>query len=203
MTKEEAKHFAILPSDYRRYFKIVSAKANLAPPADDCPWYKLESVTLPNAEPPVYPHGDNVQAVVRVNLSQIQKPADPDEQKIRRTILDVVAGGKLINGKPAQYSPSLSGAKNGRALIPDAITAVQNATSHRSWHPGDLEAVVRRAIDALKSEGALVDEEIKSGRYRRGHGLRVDWSRTPWPDGLSRSQEPDPQAGTAKTQAVS
>ena len=158
------------------------------PPSDDCPWYKLESITLPNAEPPTYPKGDNVQAVVRVNLSHIQKPADQDDQKIRRAILDVVAAGKLIGGSSELYSPSMSGAKNDRALIPDTMAAVQNVTPTRTWHADDLEAVVRRAIDALKSEGALIEEEIKGGRYRRGRGLKVEWSRTAWPEGPSSNQ---------------
>lgn len=203
MTKEEATRFAILPSEYRKHFKIVSAKANLVPPSDDCPWYKLESVTLPNAEPPTYPKGDNVQAVVRVNLSHVQKPIDQDDQKIRRAILDVVAAGKLISGRPELYSPKMSGAKNDRALIPDAMAAVQNVTSTRTWHPADLEAVARRAIDALKSEGALVEEQIKGGRYRRTLGLEVEWSRTAWPEGLPIPEASlDPQGGEAKAEAI-
>jgi hypothetical protein len=203
MTKEEATKFAILPSEYRKYFKLVSAKANLAPPSDDCPWYKLESVTLPNAEPPTYPKGDNVQAVVRATLSYVQRPVDQDDQKIRRAILGVVAAGKLIGGKSEPYSPRMSGARNDRALIPDAMLEVQNATSSRTWHPADLDAVVRRAIDALKSEGALVEEGIKGGRYRRARGLKVEWSRTPWREGLSESEaSPDPKIRQAKAEMV-
>jgi hypothetical protein len=199
MTKEEATKFAVLPSEYRKHFKIVSAKANLVPPSDVCPWYKLESVTLPNAEPPTYPKGDNVQAVVRVNLSHLQKPVDQDDQKIRRAILDVVAAGKLIGGSSELYSPNVSGAKNDRALMPDAMAAVQNVTSTRTWHSPDLEAVVRGAIDALKSEGALVDEKIKGGRYRRARGLKVLWSRTAWPEGPSATQL-SPDLGAAEVE---
>lgn len=90
MTKEEAATFGIFPSEYRSYFKVVSAKTNMAPPSGDCPWYRLESVPLPNAEPPIYPTGDNVQAVVRVKLSSLSKPSDPDHQKIKKAILDLV-----------------------------------------------------------------------------------------------------------------
>ena len=94
MVKEEAKVFGILPSEHRAYFKVVSAKSNLAPPSADCPWYKLESITLPNPEPPTYPKGDNVQAVVRVSLSSLKQLSDPDDQKIKKAILDVVDQGK-------------------------------------------------------------------------------------------------------------
>jgi hypothetical protein len=203
MTKEEATKFAILPSEFRKYFKLVSAKSNLAPPSDDCPWYKLESVTLPNAEPPVYPNGDNVQAVVRVNLSYVQKPVDQDDPKIKRAILDVVAAGKLIDGKPELYSPSMSGAKNNRALIPDAMVEVQNATLPRAWYPADLEAVVRRTIDTLRSAGALVEQQIKAGRYRRARGLEVEWSRTPWPEGPAGPHAlSNLQFGTGESEAI-
>ena len=35
----------------------------------------------------------------------------------------------------------------------------------------------------MKADGWLVEEAITTGRFRRGRGLRVDWSRTPWPTG--------------------
>ena len=78
------------------------------------------------------------------------------------------------------YSPTISGAKNERALVDDAVTATKAATIPRTWQQADIRAVTVRTIDALKSEGALVEEDIKGGRFRRGRGLRVDWSRTPW-----------------------
>jgi hypothetical protein len=72
MTMAEATTFAILPSERTQYFKLVDAKANLAPRSDDT-WYKLESQELPNAEPPTYPNGDRVQAVVRVQLKSSRR----------------------------------------------------------------------------------------------------------------------------------
>jgi len=66
MTEAEAKAFGVLPSERRQYFKLVDAKSNLAPLSGET-WYKLENQELPNAEPPTYPHGDRVQAVVRVD----------------------------------------------------------------------------------------------------------------------------------------
>jgi hypothetical protein len=40
--------------------------------------------------------------------------------------------------------------------------------------------VVEREIEALKHDGWVVLELIKKGRFRRSHGLRVKWERTPW-----------------------
>ena len=89
----------------------------MAPPSEECPWYKLEGVTLPNPEPPTYPNGDNVQAIVRVKLPDLKNAGDPDDQKIKKAILDVVHGGKDIGGQVVAYSPSVSGATNERAKL--------------------------------------------------------------------------------------
>ena len=61
------------------------------------------------------------------------------------------------------------------------MAAVDNATAPRPWQPGDLRAIVERSIDSMKAEGWLVEEQITTGRFRRGRGLRVDWPCTPWP----------------------
>jgi hypothetical protein len=129
-----------------------------------------------------------------VNLSAALRKADPDEQKIRRVILDVVDAGKIINGQRVPYSPSKSGASNARSLLPDAIAAARNASLSRTWDPRDLEVVVERFIDALKKEGALATEEIKSGKFRQRQGLSVEWSCTPWPDGPTKAEPSNHQA---------
>jgi AAA domain len=182
MTSEEADRLKVLPSQRYRYFKVVDAKSNLAPRSDESPWYELHSVELPNPEPPTYPFGDNVQAVARVTLPLVDNASvTADDQKIRRAILDLVERGKVIDGQSYPYSPNVTGAKNERALLDDAIVAVTKATAPQQWHPGDLQAVVKRAIETLKSDKWLVEgEKIKGPRFRRGSTLSVDWSRTPW-----------------------
>ena len=185
MSTEEATALGVFPSERSAYFKTTSSKSNLAPRSVDTPWYKLCNVSLPNAEPPIYASGDRVQAIERVQLPRSISSTNVDDQKVRRAILDVVARGKLFGNQFAPYSPNITGAKNERALAGDAAAAVETATSPRTWHRADLKAVVERTVAALKLEGALVEEDIKGGRFRRGRGLRVDWSRTPWTSGPS------------------
>jgi len=181
MTAEEGKLLGVLPSELGAYFKVVVAKANLAPRSADVAWYRLDSVELPNAEPPIYLHGDRVQAVTRVRLPlQGGSSAIAEDQAIRQAIVAVVDGGKMLaDGTTAPYSPSSSGAKNQRGLFDDAMAAAGKVVSQqRSLE--DLKAIVERAIGSLKVDGSLVDEEIKSdARFRRGRGLRVDWGRVP------------------------
>ena len=199
MTEDEAKKLGVLPSERFRYFKLVDAKSNLAPRSADSPWYRLNSVELPNPEPPVYPYGDNVQAVQRVNLLLSQAaPATTDNQKIWDAIIDLVDRGKMIDGKSYPYSPSLAGAHNTRSLLDDAMAAVASATAPRQWPAGDLKAVTERAITKLRECGVLVEEEMPStGRFRRGRALRFDRSRIPdigrdWTDDGAASDEIDP-----------
>ena len=72
MTDAETKAYAgsVLPSERFKYFKLADVKSNLAPLSAEAPWYELASVELPNAEPPIYPHGDRVQAVKRAHLTR-------------------------------------------------------------------------------------------------------------------------------------
>jgi hypothetical protein len=163
----------ILPSERPQYFKLVDAKSNLVPRGVDVPLYRLLSVELPNPEPPLYPNGDNVQAITRVVLPT-QSGANPDDLKMELAIMEVVARGKEIDGHAYPYSPSLAGASNERALLPDAIDAVSRATAPRQWLPSDLEAVIKAAIKRMQADGRLVVEDLpKSGRFRRGRGLKA------------------------------
>src|SRR5207247_6329027 len=116
MTLAEALAFRVLPSERSQHFKLVDAKSNLAVHSDDT-WYKLQSQELPNVEPPTYPHGDRVQAVVRVNLSLLNSASTTaDDQKIEAAIQALVDRGKVIDGQAYPYKPRPAGANNERAL---------------------------------------------------------------------------------------
>ena len=106
VSAEEATGLGILPSERLRHFKLIDAKSNLVPRNTDQPIYRLQSVELLNAEPPTYPFGDNVQAVIRVQPApQAGGAGSTDDQIIRQAILDLVERGKTIDGKVYPYSP--------------------------------------------------------------------------------------------------
>jgi AAA domain len=179
LTDDDGKRFGILPSERPQYFKLVDAKSNLVPRAADSPLYRLHSVELPNPEPPLYPNGDNVQAITRVVLPiQPSGAASADDMKIEGAIFALVDRGKEIDGQAYPYSPSLAGKSNERELLPDAMVAVENATAPRQWRPDDLKAVITAAIDKMLADGRLVVEDMKDltpkpGRFRRGRGLKA------------------------------
>jgi hypothetical protein len=183
LSEDEAMKLGILPSERPRYFKLVDAKSNLVPRSADPTLYRLHSIELPNPELPIYPSGDNVQAVSRVQLPvQNSGTGSTDQQKIREAIVDLAERGKEIDGKSYPYSPSTAGADNTRALLPDAIAAAQAATAPRQFSRGDLEALVKRAIKDLQNQGVLVSRPVKdlvqdAGKFRKAQGLKVDRSR--------------------------
>jgi hypothetical protein len=196
MAEDEAKRFGVLPSERFRYFKVVDAKSNLAPRSADSPWYRLHSVELPNPEPPLYPFGDNVQAVTREYLPlQNNAPAADDDLKVKRALLALIARGKMIDGQSYPYSPSLAGAQNARELLDDAMAVVAKATASRELGPADLEAVTKRAIETMKNDGWLIEGDMtdlssKPGRFRRGRGLTVDKAHAPQADIANQGAAP-------------
>jgi RecA-family ATPase len=180
MTENEAKAYGLLPSERLQYFRLVDAKSNLTPHSDE-PWYKLENQELPNAEPPTYPHGDRVQAVVRVKLTQSKASAAGEEQlNIRFELLKLIERGITIDGETVPYSPNSTGKNKMRAILDEAMAAVKRVSGDREYSLNDLRAVAERELEVLKSEGWVVVEPIPKGRFRRTQGLRSVWERTPW-----------------------
>jgi hypothetical protein len=181
MTEDDRKVFGLLPSERRQYFKLVDAKSNLAPLSGET-WYKLENQELPNAEPPTYPHGDRVQAVVRANLtsSKASSAVDPKRETIRFELLKLIERGLMIDGESVPYSPNSTGKNKMRAILDHAMAAVRGASTDREYSSADLRAVAERELEALKHDGWAVVEPIKKGRFRRSQGLRPVWERTPW-----------------------
>jgi hypothetical protein len=188
MSEEEAPKLGILPSEAWRHFRLVDAKQNQTPPLDKSTWYKLVSVDLPNAEPPIYPNGDSVQAVQRVYLPLANVESEAvGGLATKHALLDLIERGKIIDGQSYPYSPSIAGARNERSLLEDAIAVVRDAIVPRTLEPIDLEAVTKRTLDAMLHDEWLVAAPInelmeKPGRrFRNGRGLKVVWEKTPWP----------------------
>ena len=172
MTEDEAKKFGVLPSERFRYFKLVDAKSNLAPRSADSPWYRLHSVELPNPEPPLYPHGDNVQAIARVNLPL--QTAQPQRQTIRKYSAPSWTSSIVASDRRAILSVQSEPrwCRERARATRDALAAVATATAPRQWVPDDLKAVTTSAINKMKNEGLLVAKDMKElvpepGRFRQ------------------------------------
>jgi hypothetical protein len=182
MSETDAKFYSVLPSQRHQFFKLVDAKSNLAPLSAEARWYELASVELPNSEPPICPNGDRVQAVKRAHLTRenATSPLGPEQLVNRFELMKLIDGGLVIDGEKVPYSPNSTGNNKKRAILADAMAAVEQATPDREWYSRDLRATVERELEALKHDGWVIVEKIKNGRFRRSHGLRPVWERTPW-----------------------
>jgi RecA-family ATPase len=133
LTKEEAKSFpGVLDSQLWRYFRVVDAKTNLAPPSANTQWYQLNSHDHPNAEPPTYRYGDGVQVVDEIEVAQLNTSPVPNSTNdaAKRAIL------KAAHNANPPFSPSAKGG-SARYIVPNVLDAVRQATG-LSWADRDL-----------------------------------------------------------------
>lgn len=173
-----------LPSERSSYLKLINPKANFAPHGQE-QVYRLHNVELPNAAPPVYPHGDRVQAIALPDPLAAQSTLNL-EQQARAVILPLVARGKDIGGALHPYTANNSGSNAERALLPDAMSALEAATS-RPWEGDDLREITKKAISAMLKDGTIVKKLVKElmakpGNSGRTQGLAVNRALAPVPD---------------------
>ena len=112
-----------------------------------------------------------------------QKAASPlgsEQLTIRFELMKLIDRGITVDGETVPYSPNSTGNNKKRAILDDAMSAVEQAFPDKEWLSRDLRATVERELEALKQEGWAVVEYIQKGRFRRGHGLSPVWERTPW-----------------------
>src|SRR5260370_41469970 len=98
---------------------------------------------------------------------------------MRFELMKLVDRGLTIDGKKVPYSPNSTGNNKMRAILDDAMAAVEQATPDREWLSRDLRAVGERGLEAVKHEGGVRVEPIKGGPFRRSHGLQPVWGPTP------------------------
>lgn len=171
MDKDEAKAFGVLPSEAWRYFRVHDAKRNLSPASGDS-WYRLNSVTLLNANT-VFATGDSVQAVSREPLSAVSGAGYAPQ------VLQVIVD--LIRSATVPYSLSFAGAKNARNIKDDGIKALLQILPKAT--PADAESVLKGAIKQLIADGYVAEAKVKDGpwsdaikkdrRLRNGNGAYV------------------------------
>jgi hypothetical protein len=176
LSERDAIKVGVAPWDARSIFRIVGTKQNLSPPDATDRWFRLVSVELPNAEPPIYPKGDRIGVV---------------ECFVPNTSVAVFPPA-VINAALAAISsanPPLS--PTGRAAGTSAMRAIAAAIApHRGGNATDVEA--KAVIDYLIRSGSVAITSVKVPRPGRGpytrNGLVVAGSSAP--SGAVTSQPP-------------
>ncbi len=174
MTVDEAKHFrGVLPTELWRYFRLLDAKTNLAPPSPDAQWYQLVSYPLGNDRPPIYPVGDDVQVVAKLDPQQLN--ASPVGSAVDNAAKRAILAAAHSANSP--FSPSNKGGTD-RYITKNGMDVVRQATGLH-WTDRDLGKHVDSLVEEMIRIGWLRVEDVKVGRNTR-KGLVVNWALTPW-----------------------
>lgn len=183
MTAEESKNFkGILPSEVWRYFRIVDAKTNLAPPGASTQWYQLVSHELPNAELPTYSKGDGVQVVDKLDPAKLSASplGNAADDIAKRAIL------KAASSADPPFSPSGRGGSE-RYIVRQVLGTVRQATG-KHLADRDLIKHVEILVKEMTALGWLyvADDAKVAGNKRKG--VMVNWAVTPWAHNTSPEQ---------------
>lgn len=151
LSEGDAGKIGVAPWEAKTIFRVVGTKQNLSPPKTDNRWFRLTSVQMANAEPPVYRRGDEV-GVVECFLPALN--ATPFPQAMLTAVIAVIAGA----------SPPLSpAAKSSEYAIPSIAAAL---APHRNGACSDKEA--KAVLDYLVQTGRIAVTDIKVPRAGRG-----------------------------------
>ena len=161
LSEADAVKVGIAPWQAKTVFRLLKTKQNLSPPSSADRFFRLVSVQLNNAEPPIYPHGDEV-AVVEPFTPNPAAAAYPTAM-----IQDVLTAIGQTNPPPSPFSRG-----QGAGAIPVVSAAM---APHRNGFASDAEA--KSLIDYLIRTGQLVVGKVKVPRQGRSayerNGLMV------------------------------
>jgi hypothetical protein len=145
LAESDAGRLELPPWEARSVFRVVGTKQNLSAPDETDRWFRLTSVQMENAEPPVYPNGDRV-GVVEVFRPGASGPAFPSG-----LIRDAL---RAIHDADPPLSPSKRA--TGRWAGPIIAAAI---APHREGRASDVEAVA--VLDHLRRTGLITVEPVK------------------------------------------
>ena len=151
-SEADAVKIGVAPWQAKTVFRLLNTKQNLSPPSSTDRWFRLVPVQLNNAEPPIYPYGDEV-AVVEPFTPNPAAAAYPAAM-----IQDVLTAIGQTNPPPSPYSRH-----PGTGAIPIVSAAM---APHRSGFASDAEA--KSMVEYLIRHGQLVISKVKVSRQGRG-----------------------------------
>ncbi|MBZ9706962.1 AAA family ATPase [Mesorhizobium sp. ESP7-2] len=151
LRNDDATKIGVAPWDVASIFRVTGTKQNLSPAAADERWFRLVSVEVPNAQPPIYPHGDKVGVV------EVFKPsltATPFPQAM------IDAALVAVGTAPTPLSPS---PKSGDYAVPVIARAL---APQRNGIASDIEA--KAILDYLHRVGRIQIGPVQVNRTGRG-----------------------------------
>jgi hypothetical protein len=156
LAEGNAAALGVPPAVHNSHFRVLQTKANMAQAQASDRWYRIVSVQVQNAQPPIYPQGDHVGVV---------EPFTPNP---RASVLPPAALNAALNAiKNAQ--PPLSPSSRS----PDyAVPAIQAAIAPHMSGGAASTAEGKAALDELMRAGRVVTRQVKVPRPGNGHYRR-------------------------------
>jgi hypothetical protein len=156
LEEKNAGAIGLPPWEAKSIFRVIGTKQNFSPPNAKDRWFRLVSVPMPNAEPPIYLTGDQV-AVVEPFQPGVSAPAFP--QALVRDVLLAVDGAN-----PPLTPSKRSTERYAAPVIADAIK------HHRAGQASEMDG--KAVLDHLMTAGLVAVADVKVFRGGKGSDTR-------------------------------
>jgi hypothetical protein len=163
LDEKNAGSVGLPPWEAWSVFRLNSTKQNFSRPSANDRWFRVASVDMPNAEPPIYMNGDPV-AVVEPFKPGVSGPAFPDAL-VRDALRTVDAASPPLT--PSKRSPD-------RYAAPVIAEAIK---SHRSGQASEVDG--KAVLDHLLNAGLVAVADVKVSRGGKGADTRKGLVLTP------------------------
>jgi hypothetical protein len=154
LEEKNAGSIGLPPWDAKSIFRVIGTKQNFSPPNTKDRWFRIISVPMQNAEPPIYMNGDQV-AVVEPFQPGVSAPAFPP---VRDALLAVDGASPPLT--PSKRSPERYAAP----VIADAIKP------HRAGQALEMDG--KAVLDHLMNAGLVAVADVKVFRGGKGSDTR-------------------------------
>jgi hypothetical protein len=148
LDEKNAGEIGLPPWEAKSVFRLIGTKQNFAPPNTKDRWFRLVSIDMSNAQPPVYMNGDQV-GVVESFQPGVSTSAFPYEL-VRDALL-------AVDGASPPLSPSKrSSDRYAAPVIADAIAR------HRNGQASEIEG--KAVLDHLMRVGLVAVKDVTLSR---------------------------------------
>ena len=156
LAEGDAGKVGVPPWEAKSIFRVIGTKQNFSPPNALDRWFRVVSIEMPNADPPIYPNGDHVAVVepFQPGASTLAFPVD----LVTDALLAIECANPPLS--PSARSPERYAAP----VIADAIAR------HRSGQASETEG--KAVLDHLMKTGLVEISEIKIARPGKGADVR-------------------------------
>ena len=156
LAEKDAGAIGVPPWEAKSIFRVIGTKQNFAPPNTTDRWFRIISVDMPNAEPPIYMHGDHVAVV---------EPFQPGVSALVFPVALVRDALLAVGGASPPLSPSRRSSERYAApVIAEAIAP------HRGGQASELDG--KAVLDHLMNFGLVDVAEVKVFRPGKGSDTR-------------------------------